>query len=173
MTEQTKAEALMQAGAQALRAYLVDCDAHSIAPDVGGAWYAAYQAGCLHAKKEALRERQASAGCVIVPVEVMNLYHFMCSAFVPVTSQHEQINISLQLAKKAVAAARVQQAAPATDCSPAMDAVIYAEAMLTNLQPHIPQSCYPGSDRFIDNYVNPVLEKLRSILPEYHGRKTP
>lgn len=30
---------------EALVAYLKDCDAHDIVPDVGGAWHAAFQAG--------------------------------------------------------------------------------------------------------------------------------
>ena len=30
---------------EALQAYLNDCDAHAIVPDVGGAWHAAFQAG--------------------------------------------------------------------------------------------------------------------------------
>lgn len=30
---------------EALQAYLKDCDAHAIVPDVGGAWHAAFQAG--------------------------------------------------------------------------------------------------------------------------------
>lgn len=33
------------AGREALQAYLKDCDAHAIVPDVGGAWHAAFQAG--------------------------------------------------------------------------------------------------------------------------------
>lgn len=46
------------------------------------------------------REDEPSSpdGMVMVPVEVLNLYEFMRLAFVPMTSQHEQINISLQLA---------------------------------------------------------------------------
>ncbi|BBP82417.1 hypothetical protein PHLH8_20590 [Pseudomonas sp. Pc102] len=45
-----------------------------------------------------------------------------------------------------------------------IDAVRFAEAMLTNLQPHIVQACYPGRARFLDNYVDPVLDKFRALL---------
>ncbi|WP_271103736.1 hypothetical protein [Pseudomonas tohonis] len=45
-----------------------------------------------------------------------------------------------------------------------IDAVRFAEAMLTNLQPHIVQACYPGRARFLDNYVDPVLDKFRTLL---------
>ena len=43
-----------------------------------------------------------------VPVEVWNLYKFMEMAFEPFTSQQEQIKISLDLARKAVAVAPPQ-----------------------------------------------------------------
>jgi hypothetical protein len=39
-----------------------------------------------------------------------------------------------------------------------------AEELLTNLQPHIPQACYPGRAVFIDNYVDPALDALRSAI---------
>jgi hypothetical protein len=38
------------------------------------------------------------------------------------------------------------------------------EVHLTNLQPHIPQACYPKRAVFIDNYVNPCLEICRAAL---------
>lgn len=40
-----------------------------------------------------------------VPVEVVDLYNFMCAAFVPMTPQQEQIAIQLELAKRAMLAA--------------------------------------------------------------------
>lgn len=40
------------------------------------------------------------------------------------------------------------------------------ERLLTNLQPHIPQACYKDRQQFIDNYVDPALEILRSHIPE-------
>lgn len=41
-------------------------------------------------------------GWVLVPPEVANLYNFMCTVFVPMTSQQEEIDKSLQLARAAV-----------------------------------------------------------------------
>lgn len=41
------------------------------------------------------------------------------------------------------------------------------DRLLTNLQPHIEQACLPGHAGFIDNYVDPALEKLRGALPEW------
>jgi len=38
------------------------------------------------------------------------------------------------------------------------------ESELTNLQPHIPQACYPGREGFIDVYVDVALEKLRTLI---------
>lgn len=53
-----------------------------------------------------LSARQAAPdGWRLVPVEVVNLYDFMCLAFVPMTGQHEQIAISLKLAKAAMLSA--------------------------------------------------------------------
>lgn len=60
-------------------------------------------------------------------------------------------------------AAIARWGAPAT-ADALTEALEYAEGMLTNLQPHIPQACYPGRQKFIDNYVDPVLEKLRAAL---------
>lgn len=51
-------------------------------------------------------------GKVCVPVEVLRLYEFMAASFTPLTSQHEQIAISLRKAKAAMLAA---PAAPAAD----------------------------------------------------------
>lgn len=164
--------------ATALRAYIKDCEAHAIVPDVGGAWHAAFLAGAAsrtqpqagvsraadelardlkHAIDTATELRQQlrlmeesargeiwrwqadgvdnlatmgnrmgvliyasdlrnliasasttaqgaesmSEGFVAVPVEVANLYDFMHTAFVPMTPQQEQIEISLELARKA------------------------------------------------------------------------
>lgn len=42
----------------------------------------------------------------------------------------------------------------------------YVESMLTNLQPHIPQACYPGRAAFIDNYIEPVLERVRAAITQ-------
>lgn len=53
-------------------------------------------------------EQQVPAGYALVPVEVRNLYDFMCTAFVPVTGQHDQIAISLDLAKAAMLSAAPQ-----------------------------------------------------------------
>lgn len=39
----------------------------------------------------------------------------------------------------------------------------YIDDQLTNLQPHIVQACYPGRAGFIDNYVDPVIERIRTI----------
>jgi hypothetical protein len=39
----------------------------------------------------------------------------------------------------------------------------YAEGQLTNLQPHIEQACYPGRAAFIDNYIDPVIERIRAL----------
>lgn len=43
-------------------------------------------------------------GVCVVPTEVVDLFNFMVTAFVPVTSQQEQIKISLDVAKKAMEA---------------------------------------------------------------------
>ncbi|WP_236234482.1 hypothetical protein, partial [Pseudomonas tohonis] len=43
------------------------------------------------------------------------------------------------------------------------EVVAFAEGQLTNLQPHIVQACYPGRARFIYNYVDPVIERLRAV----------
>lgn len=39
--------------------------------------------------------------------------------------------------------------------------------LLMNLQPKIPDSCYPGHAVFIDNYVNPCL----AICEKFAGHK--
>ena len=44
-------------------------------------------------------------GWKLVPVEVIDLYSFMCAAFVPMTPQQEQIALQLDLAKRAMLAA--------------------------------------------------------------------
>jgi hypothetical protein len=44
------------------------------------------------------------------------------------------------------------------------DTVVKVESLLTNLQPHIPQACYPKHAAYIDNYVDPALESLRSAI---------
>jgi hypothetical protein len=41
------------------------------------------------------------------------------------------------------------------------------ERLLTNLQPHIPQACYPGHEVFIDNYVDQALDIIRAALASY------
>ena len=46
---------------EALVAYLKDCDAHDIVPDVGGAWHAAFQAGRASLAASAGREPVAYA----------------------------------------------------------------------------------------------------------------
>lgn len=45
-------------------------------------------------------------GYVLVPVEVRDLYDFMAITFTPFTGQHQQIKIQLELARKAMLAAR-------------------------------------------------------------------
>ena len=44
--------------------------------------------------------------------------------------------------------------------------------LLMNLQPHIPQACYPGHAGFIDNYIDPALEKLAELLSVNNIQKT-
>ena len=44
-------------------------------------------------------------GWKLVPIEVIDLYSFMCAAFVPMTPQQAQIAIQLDLAKRAMLAA--------------------------------------------------------------------
>lgn len=44
-----------------------------------------------------------------------------------------------------------------------------AEELLTNLQPKIPQACYPGHESFIDNYVDPAIHALRAALALLQG----
>ena len=39
----------------------------------------------------------------------------------------------------------------------------YVDDQLTNMQPHIEQACYPGRAGFIDNYVDPVIERIRAL----------
>jgi len=41
----------------------------------------------------------------LVPIEVIELYSFMCAAFVPMTPQQEEIALQLDLAKRAMLAA--------------------------------------------------------------------
>lgn len=48
-------------------------------------------------------------------------------------------------------------------------AIEYSEGMLTNMQPHIPQACHPNRAAFIDNYVDPVLERLRAEIAAVKG----
>ena len=35
---------------------------------------------------------------------------------------------------------------------------------LTNLQPHIPDACYPGREKFIDSHVDVALGKITAAL---------
>lgn len=44
------------------------------------------------------------------------------------------------------------------------EALRQIETYLTNLQPHIPQACFPGHAAFIDNYVDPCLKIARAAL---------
>jgi len=48
------------------------------------------------------QNRLLADGEVGVPIEVLNLYDFMCMTFAPITSQQEQIKISLNKAKAAM-----------------------------------------------------------------------
>jgi len=45
-------------------------------------------------------------------------------------------------------------------------AVQKADDHLTNLQPRIPQACYPGHEGFIDSHVDCAQEILRAALTE-------
>ena len=57
----------------------------------------------------AIQEEAYKAGmAAAVPDELIALYNFMCAAFVPMTGQQDQINIQLDLAKKAMAAREVK-----------------------------------------------------------------
>ena len=57
----------------------------------------------------ASQNRILAYGCVSVPIEVLNLYDFMCMTFAPMTSQQEQIKISLNKAKAAMIAAQTEK----------------------------------------------------------------
>ncbi len=46
----------------------------------------------------------------------------------------------------------------------AIKALAEVERLLTYLQPHIEQACYPGRAAFIDNYVDPAVELIRTVL---------
>ena len=39
-----------------------------------------------------------------------------------------------------------------------------ADGHLTNLQPHIPQACYPGQEGFIDAHVDEAIRVIRAAL---------
>lgn len=43
-----------------------------------------------------------------------------------------------------------------------LEALRQIEESLVNLQPKIPQACYPGHEVFIDNYVNPCIQIARA-----------
>jgi hypothetical protein len=51
-------------------------------------------------------------------------------------------------------------------------AVQKADDHLTNLQPHIPQACYPGHEGFIDSHVDCAQEILRAALTPPHVQHT-
>lgn len=72
------------------------------------------------------------------------------------------------------AALAKQDAAPTSASTVPAEALLEiirdVDHLLTNLQPHIPQACHPGREGFIDNYIDPALEKLRSVLPEWITR---
>lgn len=51
-------------------------------------------------------------------------------------------------------------------------AVQKADDHLTNLQPHIPQACYPGHEGFIDSHVDCAQEVLRAALTPPHVQHT-
>lgn len=63
------------------------------------------------------KQEPIPAGYQLVPVEVVNLFNFMDTSFVAMTSQQEQIKISLDIARKAMLAAAPAQAGaqPAPD----------------------------------------------------------
>lgn len=43
------------------------------------------------------------------------------------------------------------------------------DGLLTSLQPHIPQACYPGHAVFIDDYIDPALGLIRSAMQQQKG----
>jgi len=51
---------------------------------------------------QAIETECVPEGYQLVPIEVLNLYRFMVSSFIPLTSQQEQIMISLDKAKTAM-----------------------------------------------------------------------
>jgi hypothetical protein len=75
--------------------------------------------------------------------------------------------VMLSLRSTLIARVRELEAAPLS-LEGAREALRQIEAHLTNLQPHIPQACYPGHAGFIDNYVNPCLEIARRALQSGH-----
>ena len=46
-----------------------------------------------------------------------------------------------------------------------------ARDQLINLQPHIPQSCYPGREGFIDSHVDVALEAMNRAIAKAEGRE--
>lgn len=63
-------------------------------------------AGQRNIGKAVAQLRHMAMGYVLVPVEVKHLYDFMAITFTPFTGQHQQIKIQLELARKAMLAAR-------------------------------------------------------------------
>ena len=64
---------------------------------------------------------QVPEGMKLVPVEVLNLYNFMASCFVPMTSQQEQIALSLVLANNTLLAVAPDADPPANQKVPLTD----------------------------------------------------
>ena len=99
LSEQTGAPALADALAMLIR------EAQEVADDHHRPRYTRLDVALASARavlaKWGMPQPVAPSSYVLVPVEVANLYDFMHTAFVPMTSQHEQIAISLDLARKA------------------------------------------------------------------------
>ncbi|WP_182342704.1 hypothetical protein [Comamonas koreensis] len=109
--------------------------------------------------KAQLSARQAAPdGWRLVPVEVVNLYDFMCLAFVPMTGQHEQIAISLKLAKAAMlsAAPPPPEREPLT---PDSSDVVTDEEM---------QSAFAGTNFGTKAYRHLLHQALLKKACEYH-----
>ena len=74
---------------------------------------------------------------------------------------HDKIVALQQQAQPAHADGRASDlAAELRECR---EALKFAESKLTNMQPHIEQACYPGRAKFIDNYVDPVIDRIRAV----------
>jgi hypothetical protein len=69
-------------------------------------------------------------------------------------------------AEAATEAAEARALAATAESDRLRRALVEADRQLTNLQPHIPQSCYPGHTGFIDTHVDLALEAISQALKE-------